>query len=310
MMPKDLLTLLEFSGEEVLGFLSRAKQLKAELKSGRAHEPCLKGKTIVLIFQKPSLRTRVTFETGIFQLGGNPIYLAPDSIQIGKRETPYDAAKNLERWVNGVVARTFSHGMQEELARNASIPLINALSDEHHPCQALATGLTLLEHFNRLKGLRVCFVGDGNNVAVSLLILCAKLGIHFTHTCPKGYDIPEKIIKSVSAEIRQNGCDLKSLRDPKEAVRDADMIYTDVWVSMGQEKEAAKKLKAFKPYQVNAKLVSLAPKGVKISHCLPAHRGEEAASDVLDSAACVMFDEAENRLHVQKAVMSVLMGAR
>lgn len=307
-MKKDLLTLHEFTDQEVLGLLTDAGRLKAELKAGKPHPQCLKDKTIVLIFEKPSLRTRVTFETGIFQLGGNPIYLSPDTIQIGKRESAYDAAKNLERWVNGVVARTFSHAMQAELAQHASIPLINALSDDHHPCQALATGLTIQEHFGRLKGIRVCFVGDGNNVAVSLMILCAKLGMHFTHSCPKGYEIPEAAWKETLAIARKNGCDLQAVRDPREAVKKADLIYTDAWASMGQEKEAAKRRKVFKPYQVNAKLMALAPKGAKISHCLPAHRGEEATSEVLDSPASVIFDEAENRLHVQKAVMCALMG--
>jgi ornithine carbamoyltransferase len=305
-VPKDLLSLLHFSKEEILGFISKAEELKTGLKAGTNHFP-LKGKVVVLIFEKPSLRTHVTFETGIVQLGGHPVYLTQQNIDVGKRETPQDVARNLERWVNGIVARTFSQEMIEEMAANASIPVINALSDDYHPCQALATGLTIKEHFRRLDDLKIAFIGDGNNVAKSLFIMCAKLGIHSTLVCPRGYEIDRSTMKTILSEAEKSKVEIKTEHNPEEGVRDADLIYTDVWASMGQEDQAAKRKKEFMPFQVNQELISHAKAGCKISHCLPAHRGEEATSEVLDSEYCVMFDEAENRLHVQKAVMSLLI---
>ncbi|MFH0919231.1 MAG: ornithine carbamoyltransferase [Fibrobacterota bacterium] len=308
-MHKDLLTLSDFSRGEMEGFLTLATRLKADLKAGKPlRKKPLEGRVIALLFEKPSLRTRVTFETGIVQLGGYPCHLPPDSIGIGKRETVEDVAHNLERWVNGLVARVFSHAMLERFAAVSPLPVINALSDDHHPCQALATALTLKEHRGRLQGLEIAYIGDGNNVAASLFQLCARMGIHAVIACPTGYDLPKPVMASLLADAKKSGSRIRVTRDPNDAVKKADLVYTDVWASMGQESETAKRKKIFAPYQVNAALMKHAPKGCLLSHCLPAHRGEEVTSDVLDAPTSVIFDEAENRLHVQKAVMVRLMG--
>src|SRR3989339_2052713 len=270
-MQKDLLTLFEFDRAGIEGLLTLAARLKADLKAGRAmKKKPLEGKVIAMLFEKPSLRTRVTFETGILQLGGHPCYLPPDSIGIGKRESVEDVARNLERWVNGLVARVFSQAMLERFASVASIPVINALSDEHHPCQALATGLTLKEHRGgKLKGLTVAYIGDGNNVAVSLFILCAKLGINATIACPEGYDIQKPVMEKILADAKKSGAVIRATREPAEAVKKADLVYTDVWASMGQETEADERKKIFAPYQVNTDLMRHTPKGCLVSHCLP-----------------------------------------
>ncbi|OGJ87141.1 MAG: ornithine carbamoyltransferase [Candidatus Raymondbacteria bacterium RifOxyA12_full_50_37] len=305
-MNKDLLSLFDLSEKDILKTLSLAAQIKKELKQGKKTRQALAGKVIALIFEKPSLRTRVTFETGVVQLGGHPIYLDNQSIGLGKRESTADIARNLERWVNGIVIRTFAQKTVEDMASAVSIPVINALSDTFHPCQALATGLTIQEHLKKFKGITVAFVGDGNNVAASLFILCAKLGMHAVLACPKGYELDKKVEQEVLRSAKQSGASLKTTNDPVRAVKDADLIYTDVWASMGQEEEIKQRKQDFAGFQVNSALVSKAKKGCLVSHCLPAHREEEITSEVLDSVSSVTLDEAENRLHVQKAVLSLL----
>jgi ornithine carbamoyltransferase len=306
-MKKDLLTLLEFNKEELEEILALSAKLKRGLRQGKLIRP-LKDKTVALIFEKPSLRTHCTFDTGIWQLGGHPVTLPPANVNIGTRESVEDVARNLERWVQGIVIRTFSQDTVEKLAKNASVPVINALTDDHHPCQALATGLTLQEHFGGLKKLSVAYIGDGNNVAVSLFILCAKLGIHAALACPGGYEIKKTAMEIILAEAKKTGAKISVTRDPAEAVRGANLVYTDKWASMGQEKEYEARKKIFSPYQVTAELMARAAKGARFSHCLPAERGNEVAADVMDGKDSVVFDEAENRLHVQKAVMMRLIG--
>ncbi len=305
-MKKDFLTLLEYSKQEIEEILRLGSELKKALTKKKTIKP-LEGKTIALIFEKPSLRTHCTFDTGIWQLGGHPVYLPSTNIRIGNRESVEDVGRNLERWVQGIVIRTFSHQTVEKLAETACIPVINALTDEHHPCQALATGLTMKQHFNSLCGLNIAFIGDGNNVAVSLFILCAKLGINARLICPKGYGIGKDQMSGILQEAKNSGAKISTTHNLKEGLKGANLIYTDVWTSMGQEKEAAKRRKIFSPYRVTSKLLSYAEKGVKFSHCLPAHRGEEVTSEVLDSPESIAFDEAENRLHVQKAVLLKLI---
>jgi ornithine carbamoyltransferase len=298
---KNLLTLFDYSPEEIEHLILLAKNLKNKRLNG--DPKVFENKTGVLIFEKPSLRTRITFETAVYELGGHPIYLASDQIQMGKRESVRDVAKNLERWVHLIVARTFLHETVAGLAIHGSIPVINALSDKFHPCQALAFGLTLYEHRKSLKDVKIVFVGDGNNVCNSLMVLAAKLGWCFTAAGPKGYKPDPAVVALCRGVAADTGAKIDISDDPAAAVRDATVIYTDVWTSMGQEHEAAVRKKRFAPFQVNAGLLAKAPKGVLVSHCLPAHRGEEITSGVLDSENSVALDEAENRLHVQKAII-------
>jgi ornithine carbamoyltransferase len=301
---KGLLTLFDYSPDEIRSILHNAKDLK---QKRLVHDPKpFAEKTGVLIFEKPSLRTRITFETAVNELGGHAIYLGSDMVQMGKRESVKDVAMNLERWVHLIVARTFLHKTVTELAAHSSIPVINALSDKFHPCQALALGLTMYERFgdlDRPKNVHVVFVGDGNNVCQSIMVLCAQLGCRFTAVGPKGYK-PDADVTAHCLELaKATGATIELSSDLFSSVRDASVIYTDVWTSMGQEKEAKTRTKKFKPFQVNTALCARAPKGVLVSHCLPAHRGEEITSDVLDSERSIALDEAENRLHVQKAVI-------
>ncbi|HIE03294.1 MAG TPA: ornithine carbamoyltransferase, partial [Candidatus Latescibacteria bacterium] len=248
-----------------------------------------------------------TFEVGMYQLGGFAVYLAPGDIGLGKRESVADVARNLSRWVDGIMARTFAHRTVVELAQYATVPVINALTDREHPCQALACGLTMLEHWGDTKGRKLVFVGDGNNVAHSLMLLCPLLGMDFTIACPEGYEPKGGVLQKAELLARKYGTSVEITHDPHRAVRDADIIYTDVWASMGQEAEREKRLKVFRPYQVNAQLLSEAKPECLISHCLPAHRGEEITDEVLDGPQSVALDEAENRLHVQKALLIELM---
>ncbi len=306
-MNRHFLTLNDVTQDEVLDLFTLAADLKPKRQKGVAH-PVLAGKTLALVFEKPSLRTRVTFETGMTQLGGHAIYLTPNDIQLGQRETVQDAARNLERWVDGIVARTFSHQMVERLAGFAHIPVINGLTDGHHPVQILCDLFTLWEKRGKLAGLRVVFVGDGNNVCHSWLQGAAKMGMHFTLACPPGYEPDASILSQALSEAKVTGASLTITHDPKTAARKADVLYTDVWTSMGQEEERARRLRDFQGFQLNRELVAEASPDVLVMHCLPAHRGEEITDEVLDGPHSIVFDEAENRLHGQKAILVRLLG--
>ncbi|MFP4012487.1 MAG: ornithine carbamoyltransferase [Chitinispirillaceae bacterium] len=297
---KDLLTLLEFSPDELRNIIS----LAAELKAKRYSYPyrTFEQKSGVLIFEKPSLRTRITFETAINELGGHAINLASAAVGMGKRESVEDVARNLERVVHLIVARTFEHDTVVQLARFSSIPVINALTDSFHPCQALAFALTVHENRPGHKP-NIVFIGDGNNVCNSIMVICAKLGYSFTVVGPRGYEPHQEMVRSCMEICKQTGGSLTITNDLFPAVEKAEILYTDVWTSMGQEEESEKRIKDFRSYQVNTELVRKAPKDVLVSHCLPAHRDEEITSEVLDSPHSVAFDEAENRLHVQKAAI-------
>ena len=300
-MKRDLLRIADLSTQEIEAILALAKRLKDELRDGTPH-PLLAGRTLAMIFEKPSLRTRVTFEVGMVQLGGAAIHLAPGDIRLGERESAGDIARNLERWVDLVMARTFLHQSVVDLAAGARVPVINGLSDLHHPCQVLSDCFTLLERRGRLAGLRVAFIGDGNNVVHSWMDAAVRLGFGFVLACPPGYEPDPSII----AEARPHAT---ITHDVEIAARGADVLYTDVWTSMGQETEAKARRRAFRPYQLNASLVARAKPDVLVMHCLPAHRGEEITDEVIDGPRSVVFDQAENRLHVQKAIMVWLLGA-
>ena len=299
---KDLVSLLDLTPDEIRNMIVKAREFK---RRRLVDEPrAFANKTAVLIFEKPSLRTRITFETAVHELGGHAITLTSDMIGIGKRESVEDVARNLERWVHLIVARTFKHSTVEQLAKYSSRPVINALTDTDHPCQALAFAMTLDEHRGPLnKRAKIVFVGDCNNVCNSLMFLCAKLGLDFTVACPEGYGPTPAIRNTVSEIAQRSGSTIAVSGDPREAVKDATAIYTDVWTSMGQEKEQEKRKAAFASFSVNEELMACAPADALVSHCLPAHRGEEITSAVLDSKSSVAFDEAENRLHIQKAVI-------
>jgi len=303
---KDLLSLLKLTPDEIQEILSTAQQVKRE-RSVPQHEGILSNKSGVMIFEKPSLRTRITFETAIYELGGHPINLHGDAIGMGKRESVADIARNLERWVHLIIARTFSHDTVEQLAQHSSIPVINALTDKFHPCQALAFGMTLHEHIGNPKGVHVVFIGDGNNVCNSIMILCAKLGYSFSVVCPPAYKPNQTVFAECRELAKSTGCVISVTHNIFDAVKTATVLYTDVWTSMGQEAETERRKKDFSPYQVNSAVVSHAPADVLISHCLPAHREEEITSEILDSDRSIAFDEAENRLHVQKAVIVHLL---
>ncbi|MGC8836898.1 MAG: ornithine carbamoyltransferase [Anaerolineae bacterium] len=303
---KHLLTIADLTPEEVRRVLDVAVQLKEEWKAG-GNRPILANKALGMIFQKPSLRTRVSFEMAMRHLGGHALYLSPDEIQLGKRESVADVARVLSRYVDGIMARVFRHEHLEELAAHSRVPVINGLSDYSHPCQAFGDMLTILEHKGRLKGVRLAYVGDGNNVAVSLMFASAKLGLHMTLGCPEGYEPPQKAVE-IARAAAVDGATLQITHDPRAAVAGADVIYTDVWTSMGQEAEAEARRRVFPPYQVNAALVALAKPDVIVMHCLPAHRGEEITDEVADGPHSVLFDQAENRLHAQKAILAILLG--
>jgi ornithine carbamoyltransferase len=299
---RDFLELSSLSGDELGGLLALAARMKAELKSGIEH-PYLRGRTLAMIFQKPSLRTRITFETGMAQLGGHAIYLAPNDIGIGERESIKDVARNLSRVVDLIMIRTFAHETCLELAREASVPVINALSDLLHPCQLLADLQTLQDHFGRdISKLKVAWVGDGFNMAQSWIEAASLVGFELRLGIPRGYE-PER---SYVARLRREELGILTT-DPIEAVKDADVIYTDTWTSMGQEKEAAQRRRDFREFQVNNALLKHAAKDAIVMHCLPAHRGEEITDDVIDGPRSVVLDQAENRLHAQKAVMVWLL---
>jgi ornithine carbamoyltransferase len=284
------------------GIFALARRLKREQKKGIAHR-LLAGKTLAMVFEKPSLRTRVSFETGIFQLGGHAVFLGPEEIHLGVRETPADCARNLSRWVDLIVMRTFSQRTVEDMAVHATIPVINGLTDLFHPCQVLADCFTLLEHKKKLEGLKIAFVGDGNNMVHTWMQAAEKFSFSFSLACPKGYEPNEEIVNGA----RRHGARIVVTHDMREAVQEADVIYTDVWASMGQERQADNRRRAFQDYQVNQGVVAMANSDAVVMHCLPAHRGEEIADEVLDGSQSIVLDQSENRLHVQKAIMVWLL---
>ena len=296
----------DLTPEELRHLLDRATELKARAKAGDRPTPLL-GKVLALVFEKPSLRTRTTFETGMVQLGGHPVYLAPQDIQMGTRETTADVARNLERWVDGIAARVFAQATVETLAECARVPVINGLSDWEHPCQALAALLTIQERFGRIAGIRMAWVGDGNNTLRSLVYAGPKLGMSVVMATPEEYGLDADTIRRARAMAAAGGGTLEATDDPFAAVREADVIYTDAWTSMGQEATAAVRRRIFHPYQVNEALLAHAPGHAVVTHCLPAHRGEEITDDVLDGPRSVAFDEAENRLHTQKALLAEVL---
>lgn len=305
---KNILGIECLSSADIGKIFEVTKQLKEYIIPPGDQRRILEGNTLAMIFEKPSLRTRVSFETGIFQLGGHGIYLGPSDISLGKRESVGDIANNLCRMVDIIMARVFSHSSVVGLAQNSSVPVINGLCDMEHPCQALADFYTILEHKGKFDGLKLTFIGDGNNVAHSLMLLAAKVGTNFAIGCPKGYEPDEKIVAEAKKCAAQTGAVIEILNDPIDAVKDADVVYTDVWASMGQESEAAEREKVFIPFQVNSELMVHAKPDAIFMHCLPAHRGSEVTDEVIDSPQSVVFDEAENRLHAQKAVMVLLAG--
>jgi ornithine carbamoyltransferase len=304
---KDFLAISDYSASDIQSLLDLAVRLKDEWIQG-GNPPLLKGKVLAMIFQKPSLRTRVSFDMAMRHLGGDALYLSPQEIGLGKRESIADVARVISGYVDMMMARVFDHAHVVELAKWASVPVINGLSDYNHPCQGMADALTIQEAFGNLKGLNVTFVGDGNNVAVSLMHVCAKLGAHFTIANPEGYDINPKAVEIARQFSAESGSRLEFLRDPHEAVKDAHVIYTDTWTSMGQEEETKMREQVFPPYQVNAQLVSEARKDVIVLHCLPAHRGQELTDEVADGPHSRIFPQAHNRLHAQKAIVARLFG--
>lgn len=304
---KHLIDLNDLSCEEIESLFTLAENLKRELKAGIKHH-LLKGKTLGMIFSKSSTRTRVSFEVGIYQLGGYPMFLSSSDIQLGRGETIHDTAKVLSHYIDGIMIRTFNHTDVLDLARYGSIPVINGLTDLMHPCQILADLFTVYEKKGKLKGLKLAYIGDGNNVANSLLHGCAKTGVDIYVATPEGYGCNETIIEQAKQAAKESGSKVIITTDPEEAAADADVVYTDTWVSMGQEDEKEMRIKIFMPYQVNKKLFSKAKKDAMFLHCLPAYRGMEVTEDVIDGPNSNVFEEAENRLHVQKAIMATLMG--
>jgi len=304
---KHFLAISDLLSGEVQDLLDVAIKLKEEyFKKGNA--PYFKGKVLGMIFQKPSLRTRVSFDMAMRHCGGDALYLSPNEIGLGKREAIADISRVLSGYVHALMARVFDHAHVLELAKWSEIPVVNGLSDYNHPCQGMADALTIQEKFGKAKGLNVSYVGDGNNVAVSLMHVSAKLGWNFTLGSPEGYDINPKAVEIANAIAKDTGSELTFIRDPHEAVKGAHVIYTDTWTSMGQEEETAKREKVFPPYQVNAQLVSEADKDVIVMHCLPAHRNHELTDEVADGPHSVIFPQAHNRLHAQKAILARLFG--
>jgi ornithine carbamoyltransferase len=306
MKGKHITSILDLSTDEINVIFSTSKYLKSERQREFVNH-ILPGKVLAMIFEKPSTRTRVSFETGIYQLGGYGLYLTNRDLQLGRGETIADTAKVLSRYVDGIMARVFSHNTILELAQNSSVPVINGLDDDEHPCQALTDLFTMEEKFGSLKGRKLAYVGDGNNVCVSLMYTCAKLGVNFSGAFPEGYFPPDKVIEK-SIELTKDSDSVIELgTDPVEIVTGADAVYTDVWVSMGQDEEREEKLRKLQPYRVNADLVRHASPHAIVLHCLPAHRGEEITDQVLDGPQSAVFDQAENRLHVQKGIMALIM---
>lgn len=306
MKGRHLTSILDLSLEEIHQILKVTETLKLEKMRGVPH-PSLQGRTLAMIFEKPSTRTRVSFEVGINQLGGMGLYLSSKDLQLGRGETIADTARVLSRYVDGIMARVFSHNTITQLAEYSTVPIINGLSDFEHPCQALGDIFTLMEKFGSLSGIKMAYIGDGNNVCNSLMFLCAKLGMDFQSASPNGY-LPKKEVMDKALEIaKETGAKIGAGTDIDEALKDAKAVYTDVWISMGDEKEKEERLKKFMPYQVNQELLKKVHPQAVILHCLPAHRGEEITDEAIDGPQSAVWDEAENRLHVQKAIMSLLM---
>ncbi|MDO8886115.1 ornithine carbamoyltransferase [Candidatus Oleimmundimicrobium sp.] len=304
---KDFLTLADFGQDEIYQILAKASKLK---RLHRLGEPThlLKGKSVALIFEKPSTRTRVSFEAGIAQLGAHPVVLHGKDLQLGRGETIEDTGRVLSKYVDAIVVRTFKQSDLENLAKAASVPVINGLTDDFHPCQVIADFLTILEKKDRLAGLKMAYVGDGNNVCHSLMLGASHIGMNLSVATPLGYEPKEYVIKKAKSVLRNINHKIDITNNPKKAVLRADVVYTDVWTSMGQESESEERKKTFLPYQVNSVLLSLAKPDALIMHCLPAHRGEEITGEVMESPNCVVFDQAENRMHAQKALLSLLIG--
>ncbi len=303
---KDFISLHDISHEELENLLSLAAKLKSEVKSGIPH-PILKGKTLGMIFTKSSTRTRISFEVGMTQLGGYPLFLSSNDIQLGRGESIYDTAKVMERYLDAIMIRTYAHSDVLELAENADIPIINALTDLLHPCQVLADLLTTYEHKGKLEGLKLAYIGDGNNMAHSLMYGCAKANMNCAVATPKSYECDGEVVENAKDDFKKSGKELIITNDPVEAIKGADVVYTDTWVSMGMESEKEERIKAFDGYCVDEKLFANADKDAIFMHCLPAYRGYEVTSGVIDGPHSVIFDEAENRLHAQKAVLVTLM---
>jgi ornithine carbamoyltransferase len=303
-LPKDFLSIADWPRDAIERMLARARELK-DLRKRRVPVRSLEGTSILLYFAKPSLRTFVTFEVGVAELGGSPVYLPPGQVQIGEREPPEDVARNLSRWCHAIVARVFGHDVIQTLANHATIPVVNALSDWLHPCQAMADALTIIEHGDLARD-QVTYVGDGNNVCHSLINLAACLGTSLVVCTPPGFAPDPVLVRAAQERAAGSGGQIRFVADPREAVKGARFVYTDVWASMGQESEAESRRRIFRPYQVDAELLSFAPEA-RILHCLPAHRGEEITADAFESERSIVFDQAENRLHAQKAILELLV---
>jgi len=306
---KHLLTLCDYTPDEILQVLSLAVRMKRLQKKGEPHA-VLSGKTLAMIFTKSSTRTRVSFQTGIYQLGGQGLFLSSADIQLGRGETIADTAQTLSRMVDGIMIRTFKQSDVEDLAKYGSVPVINGLTDDFHPCQALADIQTVWEQKGKIAGAKLAFVGDGNNVSHSLLVICAKLGMDISVASPRGFEPSPAVMSRVLSYAKDSGAAVEITNDAKKAVQNADAVYTDVWASMGQESQFEEKSKNFADFQVNASLMAQAKPDAIFLHCLPAHRGEEVTAEVIDGPKSKVFDEAENRLHAQKAVMALLMGGK
>ncbi|MEF3305182.1 ornithine carbamoyltransferase [Paenibacillus sp. GYB003] len=304
---RDFLGLVDYSPEEIRYLIDLAIELKRKQKAGEGYQP-LKGKTLGMIFEKSSTRTRVSFEVGMYQLGGHALFLSKNDLQIGRGETILDTAQTMSRYLDGIMIRTYAHRTVIDLARGATVPVINGLTDRSHPCQALADYQTVLEKKGRLAGLKIAYIGDGNNMVHSLMMGAAKLGLHMAVASPEGYDPDPEVAQNSRENAAKTGGSLLLTRDPKEAIEGADVVYTDVWASMGFEEEQKEREIAFANYQVNEELVRHAKPDFLFMHCLPAHRGEEVSEGVIDGPNSIIFDQAENRLHAQKAVMAALMG--
>jgi len=303
---RHFIQLEDWTTDELRALVDDAARLKKEYYAG-GNQPILKGKILAMIFQKPSLRTRVSFDVGMQHLGGTAIMLGQNEVGLGKREAISDIARVLSGMVHGIMARVFDHVHLTELARWSSVPIINGLSDDHHPCQVMADVLTIREHFGRTDGLKLAYIGDGNNVAASLLFMCAHFGIDFTIAAPSGYTIPQAVLDAAAPLVRRSEIEFTQVERPEDAAKGADVLYTDTWISMGQEAEAEERIKVFKDYQINSELLGLADQGAVVMHDLPAYRGKEITDEMMDGPRAVIFQQAHNRLHAQKAILAHLL---